>query len=162
MEKTLDSWSKFVSNLRDTYSSLNYFTINQIQFLSSSITDVLRENISQRNMDLIISMLYDLSSNISKEELKTLLLASLNETGNDDEIDMSQGETSDLEIAWEKFIMKQGSVENDLNAQLTLKSLAMLLETLNVEKQDVQIKRNIPGYLSQNNGNFKLKIKIQY
>lgn len=113
-------------------------------------------------MDLIISMLYDLSSNISKEELKTLLLASLNETGNDDEIDMSQGETSDLEIAWEKFIMKQGSVENDLNAQLTLKSLAMLLETLNVEKQDVQIKRNIPGYLSQNNGNFKLKIKIQY
>ena len=162
MEKTLDSWSKFVSNLRDTYSSLNYFTINQIQFLSSSITDFLRENISQRNMDLIISMLYDLSSNISKEELKSLLLASLNETGNDDEIDMSQGDTSDLEIAWEKFIMKQGSVENDLNAQLTLKSFAMLLETLNAKKQDVQIKRNIPGYLNQNKGNFKLKIKIQY
>lgn len=153
METTLESWSKFISVLRDNYTSLNYFTINQIQFLSSNIPGILNDTILPKNLDLIFSMLYDLSSNLTKEKLKSLLSASFNtnkNVANDQSI--LEKEMSDIEIAWARFIKQQDSTNKNLNSRLTLKSLAIFLEALSPQKQDSIRKRNIPGYLNQNKG----------
>ena len=161
MEDTLSLWSNFISNLRDSYNCLNYFSINQIKFLMMNLFDLI-ENDNTNHFDMVADMLFNISENLTKNKIRNLL--NQNETRDDlnlsfyNLINNKKIQSHDQKFiqkyqqSWNDFIKEQNTIKN-INSKskyFTLRHLAVLLDKLDKQEMKVRdkIKRRVPGYLN--------------
>jgi hypothetical protein len=64
IETTYDSWSSFISLLRDNYHALNFFTLNQIKFLLVNMNSLMTENCKPFEFDMMLSIMSIINQDI--------------------------------------------------------------------------------------------------
>ena len=70
MEHTLESWSGFISNMRDTYLALNYFSLNQIKYLLVNLNTLMTENmLTSRDFENVLTILAILDTDLNHTKI---------------------------------------------------------------------------------------------
>ena len=153
LESALTSWQTYISDLRDSYMSLNYFSINQLKFINSNICKILSDNKQTSVLKLIESMLFNLCPNVGINQLKEAFNKTLKSV---QDIKIQTNEDDDnLALAWKEFIQNENILVDKIKKPfLGLTQSALLLEALSIDYRDSNpcAGRKIPGYLKHNRG----------
>ena len=153
LESALTSWQTYISDLRDSYMSLNYFSINQLKFINSNICKILSDNKQTSVLKLIEPMLFNLCPNVGINQLKEAFNKTLKSV-QDIQIQTNEDDDS-LALAWKEFIQNENILVDKMKKPfLGLTQLALLLEALSIDYRDSNpcAGRKIPGYLKHNRG----------
>jgi hypothetical protein len=158
MEQAFENWSVYVSNLRDSFNSLNYFTLAQIKYLLVNLNSLVTNSMLESNeFDMVCSILSILNNDLDEkkvlDECKRPIDARILEARKSaDDLKFTSDASSqrtDLESEfiqkWMDYLRHQNLVQVEA---ITLRHLAILLDSLEESnKTFVQIKRTVPGYL---------------
>ncbi len=161
LEACIDSWSNFVSYLRDSFATLNHFTINQLRYIRSYIAELV--NSSQPTNATpqfyrVQAILYDICPELTVDQLLNTLRA----TSAADQTEIQPTHTEnflirtdilDLNSAWREFLQQENSSSSIAvtTKQLSFRHLCMIFSELNKNNIFKDISRRIPGYLNQTN-----------
>jgi E3 ubiquitin-protein ligase RNF213 len=161
METCLLRWELFINCLRDTFVTINYFTLNQIEYLRRMFNKCLSNGTSlDVDFEMINSLLFNIidqnEGDFTIEKLK-ILMNQLNIDPNSNEIEnfktslnyqlkKEQNDTLniDFEQMWQNFIESQLKTKND-GSSLNLIQFAHLITLIHKQPS---YNRTIPGYLS--------------
>jgi hypothetical protein len=173
LEDTYEIWCTFISMLRDKYNYLNYFTISQIKYLYTHLNRFIIGNLKSAKaawkqaettieFEIISSMMYNISSNLSMEKL----LKAYEQTLKLQQEDVNQIEIEKLNLksdsnenvffqkykeSWSSFINEQNSLKLVERKHLSFTQLIVFLDFLtknNDPKLMLTHQRKIPGYLN--------------
>ena len=153
LESALISWQTYISDLRDSYMSLNYFSINQLKFINSNICKIFSDDKQTSFLKLIEPMLFNLCPTVGINQLKQAFDQTL-KLVQDIKIQTNEGDDS-LALAWKEYIQNETVIADKINKPfLGLTQLALLLEALSIDYRDSNpcVGRKIPGYLKHNRG----------
>ena len=151
MRQCLQSWSTFITDLRDNYHGLNYFTINQIQFINQYISNTIHQTTNQpstdvANFNFIRAILSNICPDFTADKLKSIYTETLsNPTSAVATLAQITKGSKSLDSAWSHFMATESLISDQ---SVTLKHLAVILNTFSQRNRRGQ-RRKVPGYLNR-------------